>query len=164
MPATKTHPACTIHAECDYLKGSIKNGHIRKNLIQNGEPQRYSWETQKKKKGLQISQKSNPYFNPASPETLMTFGQSYPDRTLLGFLVARCLQGWKVKLGVSCWLANRLPSGCVICTCDNTLLVKSQILTNTCQINIVFQNNYRTSSIPDQWIGIVRNPLLSIQL
>ena len=39
MPATKTHPACTAKKECDYLKGWIKNGHIRKNLTQNGEPQ-----------------------------------------------------------------------------------------------------------------------------
>ena len=28
----------------------LKNGHIHKNLTQNGEPQRYSWGTQKKKK------------------------------------------------------------------------------------------------------------------
>ena len=28
----------------------LKNGHIRKNLTQNGEPQRYSWGTQKKKR------------------------------------------------------------------------------------------------------------------
>ena len=28
----------------------FKNGHTRKNLTQNGEPQRYSWDTQKKKK------------------------------------------------------------------------------------------------------------------
>ena len=31
-PPTKT--------ECDYLNGWIKNGHIRKDLTQNGEPQR----------------------------------------------------------------------------------------------------------------------------
>ena len=36
--------------ECDYLNGWIKSGHICKNLTQNGEPQRYSWGTQKKKK------------------------------------------------------------------------------------------------------------------
>ena len=36
--------------EWDYLKGWIKNDHIRKNLTQNGEPERYSWGTQKKKK------------------------------------------------------------------------------------------------------------------
>ena len=30
--------------------GVKRNGHIRKNLTQNGEPQRYSWGTQKKKK------------------------------------------------------------------------------------------------------------------
>ena len=39
--------------EYDYLSGLngwIKNGHIRKNLTRNGEPQRYSWVTQKKKK------------------------------------------------------------------------------------------------------------------
>ena len=29
--------------ECNYLNSWIKNGHIRKNLTQNGEPQRYSW-------------------------------------------------------------------------------------------------------------------------
>ena len=28
----------------------LKNGHIRKNLTQNVEPQRYNWGTQKKKK------------------------------------------------------------------------------------------------------------------
>ena len=28
----------------------LKNGHIRKNLTQNGKAQRYSWGTQKKKK------------------------------------------------------------------------------------------------------------------
>ena len=39
-PSTKT--------ECGYL-----NGRIRKNIIQNGEPQRYSWGTQKKKKKKQ---------------------------------------------------------------------------------------------------------------
>ena len=35
--------------ECDYLSGWIKNGHIGKNLTENGEPQRYSWGMQKKK-------------------------------------------------------------------------------------------------------------------
>ena len=32
----------------------FKNGHIRKYLTQNGEPQRHSWETQKKKKTLVV--------------------------------------------------------------------------------------------------------------
>ena len=43
-PYTKT--------ECDYLSGwtEKENGHIRKNLTQNGEPQRPSWGTKKKKK------------------------------------------------------------------------------------------------------------------
>ena len=36
--------------ECDYLNDWIKNGHICKNLIQNGKPHSYSWGTQKKKK------------------------------------------------------------------------------------------------------------------
>ena len=37
--------------ECDYLNGWIKkkHGHIRKNLTQNGESERHSWRTQKKK-------------------------------------------------------------------------------------------------------------------
>ena len=48
-PSTKT--------ECDYLNGWIKkkNGHICKNLIKNGELQRYySWGTQKKKKKKKV--------------------------------------------------------------------------------------------------------------
>ena len=42
-----------MKTECDYLNGWIfclKNGHIRKNLTQNGEPQRSSLGTQNKKK------------------------------------------------------------------------------------------------------------------
>ena len=49
MPATKTHPARTIH-ECDYLNGWIKKrSHTQKISPKSGEPQRYSWGTQKKK-------------------------------------------------------------------------------------------------------------------
>ena len=39
LPATKTQPP-PKKTECDYLSGCIKNGHIHKNLNQNGEPQR----------------------------------------------------------------------------------------------------------------------------
>ena len=39
----------SANTECDYLNDWIENGHIRKNLTQNGEPKRYSWGTQKKK-------------------------------------------------------------------------------------------------------------------
>ena len=51
--SNKTGPACTIHKdgmwltewECDYLNGWIKKrSHTQKNLIQNCESQRYSWE------------------------------------------------------------------------------------------------------------------------
>ena len=51
MLATKTHPACTIHKDGIWLLQLLdsKSGHIRKNLTQNGEPQTYSWGTQKKK-------------------------------------------------------------------------------------------------------------------
>ena len=53
MPATKTHPACTIHEDKrDYLNGWIKNGQIRKSLTQNGEPQ--SRGMQKKKKNCKL--------------------------------------------------------------------------------------------------------------
>ena len=31
--------------ECDYLNGWTKQGHIRKNLTQNREPQRHNWLT-----------------------------------------------------------------------------------------------------------------------
>ena len=34
----------------------LRNGYIRKNLIQNGEPQRYSWGTQKKKKMARVGE------------------------------------------------------------------------------------------------------------
>ena len=42
-------PSISTKTECDYLNGWIKNGHIRKNLTQNGEPQS-SWGMQKMKK------------------------------------------------------------------------------------------------------------------
>ena len=42
-PSTKT--------KCDYLNGwSEKNSHIRKNLTQNGEPQKLSWEHRKRRR------------------------------------------------------------------------------------------------------------------
>ena len=52
--------------ECDYLNGWIKNGHIRKNLTNNGEPQRYRWGTQKKKKKRSI------YWSSSSPVNIMS--------------------------------------------------------------------------------------------
>ena len=39
-----TQHASSAKMECDYLNGWIKNSHMRKNLPQNGEPQRCSWE------------------------------------------------------------------------------------------------------------------------
>ena len=52
MPATKTHPARTIHEDGHVTTSMVglKNGHIYTNLTQIGVPQRYSWGTQKKKK------------------------------------------------------------------------------------------------------------------
>ena len=51
MPATKNTPS-THHPRrrnvTTLMVGLKKNGHIRKNLTQSGEPQRYSWGTQKK--------------------------------------------------------------------------------------------------------------------
>ena len=38
--------APSMKTECEWLK----NGHIHKNLTQDGEPQRYGWGVQKKKK------------------------------------------------------------------------------------------------------------------
>ena len=50
-----TQHAPSMKMECDYLNGCIKkNSHIRKNLTHNGEPQRSSWATQKKKICLNI--------------------------------------------------------------------------------------------------------------
>ena len=51
MPATKNTPS-THHPRrrnVTTLMVGLKNGHIRKNLTQSGEPQRYSWGTKKKK-------------------------------------------------------------------------------------------------------------------
>ena len=45
-----TQHAPSTKPEFDYLNGWIKNGHIRKNLTHNGEPHRYRWGMQKKKK------------------------------------------------------------------------------------------------------------------
>ena len=45
MPATKhIQHAPPTKTKCDYLYGSIKNGHMCKDLTKSGEPQRYSWE------------------------------------------------------------------------------------------------------------------------
>ena len=41
-----TQHAPSVKTECDYLSGGFKNGHIHKDLTQNGEPQRYSCGTQ----------------------------------------------------------------------------------------------------------------------
>ena len=51
MPATKTHPASTIHEDGMWLSQWLdsKTGHICKSLTQNGEPQCYSMGIQKKK-------------------------------------------------------------------------------------------------------------------
>ena len=45
-----TQHAQLTKTKCDYLNGWLKNGHMRRNLTQNGEPQRYSLWAQKKKK------------------------------------------------------------------------------------------------------------------
>ena len=43
----------------------LKNGHIRKNLTQNGEPRRSSWGTQKKKKNHQDYHYNDPNYKSA---------------------------------------------------------------------------------------------------
>ena len=50
--AAKTHPAWIIHEDWMWLPQwlDLKNGHIRENLTQNGEPQRYSWEWRRREK------------------------------------------------------------------------------------------------------------------
>ena len=50
MPVAKTHPVCTIHEDRNGTTSvvGLRNGHICKNVTQNGEPQRSSWGTQKK--------------------------------------------------------------------------------------------------------------------
>ena len=64
-----TQHAPSMKTECDYLYGwikkrnvttsmdGLKNGHILKNLTDNGEPQRYSWGTQKKQRNCGTQKK-----------------------------------------------------------------------------------------------------------
>ena len=53
----KTHPACTVHEIRDVTTSMVglRNGHLRKNLTQNDEPQRYSWEQKENKEGKDLS-------------------------------------------------------------------------------------------------------------
>ena len=41
--------------ECEYLSGWIRNGHISKNLTQNGEPQSSSWGMKRRRRYLNFS-------------------------------------------------------------------------------------------------------------
>ena len=69
----QTQHAPSTKTECDYANGCIrKKGHIHKNLTQNGEPQRYSWGTQKKKK----KKKRDTIFNYISAAALADFHSS----------------------------------------------------------------------------------------
>ena len=45
----------SIKTECDYLYGWTKNGQIRKNLTQNGDTQRYSWERWRRRRMYAIT-------------------------------------------------------------------------------------------------------------
>ena len=44
-----------MKTECDYLYGWIKNGHIRKNLTQNGEPQVIAGITEEEEKKKKLA-------------------------------------------------------------------------------------------------------------
>ena len=52
MLATKTLSACTIHEDGNLTTSMVgfKNGHIRKNLTQNGEPRNIAGKAEKKRK------------------------------------------------------------------------------------------------------------------
>ena len=65
MLAAKAHPACTIHKECDYLKGWIKNSPIHKSLTQRGEPQQLSWECRRRRRNL-FSHRVTVFWHPAN--------------------------------------------------------------------------------------------------
>ena len=84
---------------------ALKNGHIRKNLTKNGEPQRYSWGTQKKKEkkisaqnlicGLHIDQLEA---NISQFITLLVFSQHHST------CLSQIFQG-------QLWLINNTPNG-----------------------------------------------------
>ena len=44
-----TQHAPTTKTKCDYFVVRLKNGHTRKSLTQNGEPQRQSWERRRRR-------------------------------------------------------------------------------------------------------------------
>ena len=56
MPATKTHPACTIHEDGMWIKKTVTYAKIS---LKSGEPQRYSWGTKKKTKKTQTNKQKN---------------------------------------------------------------------------------------------------------
>ena len=49
QPKRWSHQSSSMETEYDYPNGWIKNGHIRKNLTYNGEPQRSSWGTMRRR-------------------------------------------------------------------------------------------------------------------
>ena len=49
LPTKNILHAPSMKTECDYVNGRLKQGHIHKDLTQNGEPQRYSWERRRRR-------------------------------------------------------------------------------------------------------------------
>ena len=60
MPATKIHPACTIHKDVNVAASVVElkknkknnnnnNGEIRNNITNKEKPQRFSWERRRRR-------------------------------------------------------------------------------------------------------------------
>ena len=85
--------------ECDYLYGWIKKPSHTQKSHQSGEPQRYSWGTQKKKKTSVCAatqrQKLHIKFSISPSLSTPTLGQPVPVLTLY------CQQSGRVATGVS---------------------------------------------------------------
>ena len=82
-----------MKTESNYLNGWIRNGHMRK----NGEPQRSSWGTQKKKKKQKFTDSKVTVIAVKSTHTSVPSCQRKPNEAMLGvkvstFLASACHQ------------------------------------------------------------------------
>ena len=82
----------------------LRNGHIRKNLTQKGEPRRYSWKTQKKKKKSMDSLKEEEWSKRVSDIPPLW----RPEQPVFNQTKTKAWMVWRI---VVCWLLN-VPATC----------------------------------------------------
>ena len=98
----------------NYLYGWIKNGHIRKNLTKNCEPQRYSWGTQKKKKKRSI------YRN----NIMIMIMIMIIIKIIISFIIINCPSSGTTLQGMVAWTEKAIPAlpfkPASLCLCTGT--------------------------------------------